>query len=115
MSISKTVDTVVMNIKRMREIKGWNKSDLAIKCEVDPSYISRIENADRYIGLESIEKIAEAFGVEVYELFLPKTSKEYENQHLSDLIDSFHPLKKEMIMTMINACKVEQEMEKQGK
>lgn len=112
MGISKTVDTVVMNIKKMREVRGWNKAELAKRCEVHQSYISKIESADRYIGLESIEKIADAFEVEVYELFLNDTAKNYENDNLVELLDSFHPLKKEMIMTLINACKKEQEMEK---
>ena len=110
MSISKTVDIVVTNIKKLREIKGWNKSDLARACNVDQSYISRIEKADRHIGLESIEKIAEAFKVQVYELFIPIDTKDYQMERRLEALKTLHPMKREMIVTMLDAFIREQEM-----
>lgn len=112
MSISKTVDTLVKNIIALREARGWNKSDLARKCEVDASYISRIENADRYVGIESIEKIALALDVEFFELFKEQDAETYMLHHKLEQLKSLHPLKKEMIITMIDAFVREQEMEK---
>ncbi len=112
MSISKTVEILVNNIIQMRKAKGWNKSELARRCGVDQSYISRIEKADRHIGLESVEKFAEAFGVEVYELFLVDQSNEYALKHRLEQIEKLPNLKRQMIESMIDAFVKEMEMEK---
>ena len=92
MYISKTVEIVVKNIIAMRETKGWNKSDLARKCGVDQSYISRIEKGDRHIGLETIEKFAEAFEIEVYQLFMVEHADDFALKHRVQQIEKLPDL-----------------------
>jgi transcriptional regulator with XRE-family HTH domain len=111
MYISKNTEIVVKNVIRLREEKGWNRSELGRRSGVDQSHISRYEKGDRHIGTESLEKIANAFGIEMYELFYYRSSEEYSMRDKLELIQTLHPLKQELIETMINAFLKEQEME----
>lgn len=111
MSISKNIDIVVNNIKRLRKEKGWNRSQLAEKSDLDQSQISRYEKGDRYIGFENLEKIANAFDIEMHELFYYRNPEDYSMLDKLELVQTLHPLKQELIETMINAFLKEQEME----
>ncbi len=61
------------NIRRLREEKGWNQTELGFHADTSPSIISLIENAKRNPSTATLAKIAGALGVEVVELF-PKAS-----------------------------------------
>ena len=56
------------NLVRLRRAKGVSQQALAHKAEVDRSYLSRVEAAHHYVGLEVIGKIAEALEGEPAEL-----------------------------------------------
>ena len=71
-----TVKIIVHNIQELRADRGWNKTRLAYEADLDPSYISRIEKGDRNVGLSSLDKIADAFGVKTYELLQCKEVKD---------------------------------------
>ncbi len=65
------------NLKRYRTALGLSQESFAEKCGLHRTYISAIECYRRSIALENVQRIAEALGVEVYQLFL--TDK--ENHH----------------------------------
>jgi transcriptional regulator with XRE-family HTH domain len=65
------------NLKRYRTALGLSQEAFAEKCGLHRTYISAIECYRRSIALENVQRIAEALGVEVYQLFL--TDK--ENRH----------------------------------
>ena len=57
------------NMKKLREDRGWNQSDLADASKIDRATISRIENNDRVPKLKNILNIAEALGVSIDDLY----------------------------------------------
>ncbi len=61
------------NIRRLREEKEWNQTELGFHADTSPSIISLIENGKRNPSTATLAKIAGALGVEVVELF-PKAS-----------------------------------------
>ena len=65
------------NLKKYRTAMGLSQEAFAEKCGLHRTYISAIECYRRSIALENVQRIAEALGVEVYQLFL--TDK--ENHH----------------------------------
>ncbi len=65
------------NLKKYRTAMGLSQEAFAEKCGLHRTYISAIECYRRSIALENVQRIAEALGVEVYQLFL--TDK--ENRH----------------------------------
>ena len=62
------------NLKKYRTAMGLSQEAFAEKCGLHRTYISAIECYRRSIALENVQRIAEALGVEVYQLFL--TDKE---------------------------------------
>ena len=56
------VDWLRAEIKRLREEQGLTVSDLARKSGVDRSVISRFENGQRDIKIETLERIGQALG-----------------------------------------------------
>ncbi len=62
------------NIRRLRDEKGWNQTELGFHADTSPSIISLIENGKRNPSTATLAKIAGALGVEVVDLF-PKASR----------------------------------------
>ena len=64
------------NLKKHRKALGISQEDFAEKCDLHRTYISAIECYRRSISLENIQKIADALGVETFEMFLDDTESE---------------------------------------
>ena len=60
------------SIKRYRKMKGWSQEKLAEKMEISTNYLSDIETKRGWVSPFSLIKLANALGVEVYELFKPQ-------------------------------------------
>lgn len=56
-------------VRRERLRQGLSQEDLAAKAGVHRTYIGMIERAERNITLRNIERIANALGVPISELF----------------------------------------------
>jgi transcriptional regulator with XRE-family HTH domain len=56
-------------VKRLREVKGWSQTRLAVEADMSVSGISMIENGHRNLSTATLAKLAEALGVEVRDLF----------------------------------------------
>jgi phage repressor protein C with HTH and peptisase S24 domain len=55
-------------IRMMRERRGWTQQQLAGVLELDKSAVSRMEDGKRRVKAHELERLAEAFGVEVDEI-----------------------------------------------
>jgi transcriptional regulator with XRE-family HTH domain len=55
-------------IKLLRIEKGWSQEQLALNAELDRTYVPSIEKGERNISINVIEKIANAFQIEIYQL-----------------------------------------------
>jgi len=60
------------NIRRLRDEKGWNQTELGYRSDTSPSIISLIENGKRNPSTATLAKIARALDVEVVDLFPKK-------------------------------------------
>ena len=58
------------NVRRYRRQKQFSQERFAELCGLHRTYISDIECFRRSISLDNIQKIADALGVETYQLFL---------------------------------------------
>jgi transcriptional regulator with XRE-family HTH domain len=59
----------VLEVKRLRQEREWNQTELAYHAGLAPSVISQIENDKRDPSARTLRKLAEALGVEVADLF----------------------------------------------
>jgi transcriptional regulator with XRE-family HTH domain len=57
------------NLRRIRQGRKLSQEQLAHDAEVDRAYLSRVERAVTYVGLEIIEKLAAVLEVDPAEFF----------------------------------------------
>ena len=76
--MAELLEAIGHNIRRLRDEKGWNQTELGFRAGASPSIISLIENGKRNPSTATLAKIAEALGVEVVDLFPkgPNSSRE---------------------------------------
>src|SRR5215204_5169869 len=67
--MAELLEEIGHNIRRLRDDKGWNQTELGFHADTSPSIISLIENGKRNPSTATLAKIAGALGVEVVELF----------------------------------------------
>ena len=58
-----------LKVKLLRLEKGWSQEQLAFNADLNRTYIPGIEKGVRNISITVIQKIADAFNVEIIELF----------------------------------------------
>lgn len=58
-----------LNLRRIRHEKKLSQEALAHDSEVDRAYLSRVERAVTYVGLEIIEKLSAVLDVDPAEFF----------------------------------------------
>ena len=60
------------NMRRMRYERQLSQEALADKAGIHRNYVGGIERQERNVGLDNLEKIANAFGVTVSQLLVEK-------------------------------------------
>jgi len=58
-----------MRIRYLRKLRRWSQEDLALEANINKNYICDLENGRRNPSLEILERIADAFGISLSELF----------------------------------------------
>ena len=81
-------DTFARNLKANRQKCGFTQAQLAEKVGVSTHHIAMIEIARHYPTLELVERIANTLGIEIYELFIVKSSPENAMERLHDTLVS---------------------------
>ena len=72
MTGTEILETLSANIKGFRKEKGWTQEKLAEVAEMSVQAINFFEGKRRWPGEDSLSKLADALGVEVYQLFVPR-------------------------------------------
>lgn len=67
-------------IRGLRESKGLSQGDIEQRTGLLRSYISRVENGYTVPALETLEKLARALEVPLYQLFVPVNGQEQEKE-----------------------------------
>jgi transcriptional regulator with XRE-family HTH domain len=56
------------NVRLERLQRGWSQEDLASRAGISQTYTSQLESSARAVTVDTLEKLARALGVEVFEL-----------------------------------------------
>ncbi len=67
-----TTVLIGMNLKRLRESRGWSQLELARQLGVTAGHIDNVESGLKGVGLDRIEKWSALFEVPIAEFFLPR-------------------------------------------
>ena len=62
-----------INLRRIRHHRGVSQEGLANEAGVDRAYLSRVERAVTYVGLEIVGKLADVLEVDPVEFFHRRT------------------------------------------
>jgi transcriptional regulator with XRE-family HTH domain len=85
--MAELLERIGHNVRRLREEKDWNQTELGFRADMSPSIISLIENGKRNPSTATLAKIADALGVEVVDLF-PKVSALPPEPSFEELMDA---------------------------
>jgi len=56
------------NVRRIRQSRSWTQEKLAIRSELSPDYVNKLEMGRVNISLDSMDRLAKALKVHVSEL-----------------------------------------------
>ncbi len=59
------VERIGLNIRRIREERGLSQEELGAIADLHRAYIGQIERGEKNIGLQNLEKIANALNIDV--------------------------------------------------
>jgi transcriptional regulator with XRE-family HTH domain len=59
---------LAQRLRLLRTLRGWSQETLAEHAGLHRTYISGIERGERNLGLDNLDKLAQAFGVTVGDL-----------------------------------------------
>jgi len=62
------------NIKHYRSLRGWSQEKLAEKIEISANFLANVETKKSWVSSLTLVKLANCFGIEVYELFRPENT-----------------------------------------
>lgn len=62
-------EKVGKTIRKLREAKGWTQETLADEAGLHRAYIGQVERGEKNIGLQNLEKIANALEITIKDLF----------------------------------------------
>ncbi len=64
-------DVLAFNVRILRVRLCWSQVALAMKCGLDRTYVSAVERRKWNVSLSTIETLANALGVQAWELLKP--------------------------------------------
>ena len=66
-------DVLAYNVRRLRVGLNLSQEDLALRCDLDRTYVSAVERSRWNVSLSNIERLASELDVEPWELLkMPK-------------------------------------------
>ena len=64
------------NLRKFRGRREWSQMELAEKADISMHFLSEIERGNKWPYPETLQNLADAIGVEVYELFRPENEND---------------------------------------
>ncbi|MCG8575344.1 MAG: helix-turn-helix transcriptional regulator [Flavobacteriales bacterium] len=63
------IDRIASRVKTLRKAQKLTQLDLAVKSDIDPRQIQRIEAGKHDTGIRTLDKVARAFGMSLSDFF----------------------------------------------
>ena len=98
-----TKELLGLKVKEFRTQKKITQEKLSELIAVDNGYISKLEVGQNFPSISTLEKIANALDVELYELFIFTSDK--QNDYKDEIISIYERLNKEKQYTLYRVAK----------
>jgi transcriptional regulator with XRE-family HTH domain len=95
------------NLKKLRKCREWSQTELAKKANISMNFLSEIERGRKWPYPETLQNLALALGVEVFEFFKPKESEtspgigDYINRFSNDMAVAVEQSVKDAVFNVI--------------
>jgi transcriptional regulator with XRE-family HTH domain len=66
-------EILAINLRRLRKARGFSQEELAHLAEIDRTYISSLERSVYAAGIDVVDRLAQALGVEAADLLTRPT------------------------------------------
>ena len=106
MNLEKIRNVLPNRIRSFRNSKVWTQERLAEEVDIHTTYVSRIESGKKFPALFIICKIADALGVNTYELLMDEAkvrSCDYKRKKLVSIINESRPSDINIYATLLSA------------
>lgn len=77
-----TREVLSVNLIRLRAQRQWSQEALAFEAGLHRTFVAHVERRARNISLDNVERLANAFGLEVFELLTPMRRRLIPEQQL---------------------------------
>lgn len=84
-------ELLAANMRRFRSNRGWSQEALAQASKLHRTYIGSVERCERNPSVRSIERIAIALGVPVWQLLAPQEPSELDDTTKSGSVGQLLP------------------------
>jgi len=79
-----------VNLKKLRSRRNWSQMELAEKADISMNFLSEIERGNKWPYPDTLQNLASALNVEVFELFRNENTaesniEEYMNRFSNDI------------------------------
>lgn len=64
-------EQLAINLIRLRAQKGWSQEALALESGLHRTFVAHVERLHRNVSIDNIERLAQALGVPMRDLFAP--------------------------------------------
>ncbi len=98
-----TKELLGLKVKEFRKLRKITQEKLSEIVGVDNGYISKLEVGQNFPSITTLEKIANALNVELYELFQYTSIK--ENDFKEEILKIYDKLSKEKQLTLYRVAK----------
>lgn len=68
------------NVRAARKQQGWTQEQLAFEAGVKRAYLSEVENGQRNVSLDVVEKLAQALGIKADALMAEPPSSDMHHR-----------------------------------
>ena len=82
-SIAQAKELLALNIKILRKKKGYSQETLAEITNLSAQSISDIEGRRTWVSDRTLERLAKAFNIEIFQLFIPGDGENQGDKELS--------------------------------
>ena len=95
-------------IRILRKERGWSQEELGEKADLHHTYVGAVERGEKNASIDTLDKIAEALGVEMIDLFTLARKQESIDSLRSHVIEEIRELSSgtlKLIADLIKALK----------
>ena len=83
---SKRPNPFVANVKAQLESRAWSAPELARRARISPKTLNNLLNGRHATQLDVLQKIADAFGLELWLMFLPQLPAPHNKRAFGHLV-----------------------------